>query len=249
MKVTAGDAFTVKVGEGMSFNPVRAWSYGGGATGGGGGGNGATTVTQRTGGSGGGGSSVWSDTGEVLAVAGGGGGGNSRYTSSELPRRGGPGGGLAGLQGAGDGTLPTGGTQCEGGTKGSALDAIAISSGRAEHGFAWKGGRATGYVGLDCSYGCGGGGGGGYYGGGGGSGGDSGTNAQGGAGGSSYVKSSAFDSYEFFDGAHVHANSDQGGVAGNAGSSYRTGDEGDGGNGLSQHIGETGKHGLVVFVY
>ena len=140
-----------------------------------GGGDGYSNI--YTGASGGGGTDIRTDDDKLssrVIVAGGGGGAGVGNLNSEIGNFGGPGGGIAGLNGGGHSSFFSrgsgeGGNQTHGGEQAQSTGDIS------EPGEEWKGGNAG--KNTDSS---GGGGGGGYYGG-------SGGAAAGGGGGSGYI--------------------------------------------------------------
>ena len=242
---SAGQAFGILVGQSnVSNNSTAINSFGGG-------GNGGAKTSQRIGGSGGGRSEINIGTvantpnGTRILVAGGGGGGNALYVpSSENPRVGGVGGHPNGANGNGDSTVPTGGTQSAGGSRGSGLEHSSSNGDSSTAGVAGIGGYATGgSQQVDTNFGAGGGGGGGYYGGGGGDGGQQHTNAQSGAGGSSYANPTYASSITYTSGS--------GSTAPQTGNTYYSSNIASGGAGRSG-TGTTntaGGHGRVVIVY
>ena len=242
---SAGQAFGILVGQSnVSDNTTTIRSFGGG-------GNGGAKTTQRIGGSGGGRSEINIGTvgntpnGTRILVAGGGGGGNGLYQPlNESPTIGGVGGHPNGANGVGDGTVPTGGTQSAGGSRGSGLEHASAGGDSSTAGVAGIGGYATGgSTTTDTNYGAGGGGGGGYYGGGGGDGGNQGTNAQSGAGGSSYANPTYASSITYTSGSNS--------TAPETGNTYYSSGIASGGAGRSGTgtLNTAGGHGKVVITY
>lgn len=160
--VTAGQVYTVIVGQGGGALVTNS-GYGGGGAGG---------KDSYWGSGDGGGRSAIRLAGTELITAGGGGGGG---TSAVQARTGGAGGGAGGFPGGGDGVAGGGGTQSAGGASTLAGNICTGVTGSQFQGANY----------FCSSYDYGGGGGGGYYGGG--SGGAANFDVTSGGGGSSYI--------------------------------------------------------------
>ena len=163
-------------GEGLSFQTGKSQEIKGGNNGGG---KGWVGTLNYSGASGGGGTDIrrnGNDISDRIIVAGGGGGAGAENSNSDEDQYGGFGGGLIGGNGGGRGDndidVATGGSQKNGGIKGTASDAQ-----WGEDGSEFNGGSATITQNTASS---GGGGGGGYFGGGG-------ATSTGGGGGSGYI--------------------------------------------------------------
>lgn len=153
MAVSAGDTFTLQVGQGGRYSHTSP-SPGGWPDGG------AGSYGDTKGGGGGGSSRVFDESGNLVLIGGGGGG------SAGFNGNGGAGGGLTG----GAGPSAGGGTQSAGGAAGTAGTGVQAGTGPVTYATradrrGGNGGPQAGSTGSD-----GGGGGGGYYGGGGGGG-------------------------------------------------------------------------------
>ena len=163
IEVVANDLIEIEVGSGGQGGISGTGGFGGWPDGGNGGGGGSNLTTA---GGGGGGSTRVYKNGVLILVAAGGGG--AQYDSGY---KGGPGGGLSGVNGSGS-PAATGGTQTAGGVN---------TADTTRNGASLKGGNA--YTTPNDASNEGGGGGGGYYGG-------AGGRANGGGGGSSYAHTS-----------------------------------------------------------
>jgi len=248
---TAGQTFSILVGQGdnASSGNTAVMNYGGGGAGT------DNNNTQGPGGHGGGRSELsiggGSNTpaGTRILVAGGGGGGGAFYHNGDAAgdNTGGNAAYPNGESGAGSNTVPTGGTQSAGGTKGSGASNSSWTNHNPSDGSAGIGGYGnSATVQQDIGYGRPGGGGGGYYGGGGGDGGNgpaTGTRSQGGGGGSSYYNSSYVSNFAHATGTETTAPESSNTYYS---SGIAVGGAGDNDNNRSTGVGGNGK---VVIVY